>query len=206
LNKYGVKGTYYTSLCFLNKSSDAEPYFTLQNLSELLQDGHEIGCHTFDHLHAEKSSSKDYINSIKKNLEQYTKYFPDKTLKSFSYPFGGININAKKVANEHFITARTNWPGINFSVTDLSLLKANRMYNSENSLELIKELIDKNVQGKGWLIFYTHDVRPNPSHFGCTPEYFDDVVKYSVNSGSVVKTINEAVNIIKMEGNRTSTL
>lgn len=201
LNKNRIKGTYYASLSFLNKSSDDEPYFTLQNLSELIQEGHEIGCHTYDHLNAEKSSSKDYLISIKKNLEQFITHFPGENLRSFCYPFGGMNINAKKIASKHFVTARTNRPGINFSITDFSLLKANRIYSSEGSLEIMKKLIDKNIQMKGWLIFYTHDVRPNPSEFGCTPEYFEEVVKYTVNSGSVVKTIKDAASTIRTNHN-----
>lgn len=196
LNESGVRGTFYASLGFLEKSTEGEIYFSPKDVSELLSDGHEIGCHTYHHLNAEKSTHNDYANSIIKNSELYSEYFIGESFSSFSYPFGGININAKKTASKFFNTARTNWQGINQGLTDLWLLKANKLYSSEQSLEMNKNLITQNLKTRGWLIFYTHDVCSNPSKYGCTAEYFEEIVRFAVASGSVVKPVKEAVKLI----------
>ena len=46
---------------------------------------------------------------------------------------------------------------------------------------------------KGWLIFYTHDVRPNPSQYGCTPELFEFAVSHAAHSGSRILTVEEVL-------------
>ena len=55
---------------------------------------------------------------------------------------------------------------------------------------------------KGWLIFVTHSIEENPSAFGCTPEYFGEIIKYSIESGASVLPVNEVMNSIKQSTNR----
>jgi len=54
-------------------------------------------------------------------------------------------------------------------------------------------LIAENLKRKTWLIFYTHDVRENPSPYGCTPELMEQTVSCAVRSGCRVLTIQEAL-------------
>ena len=54
-------------------------------------------------------------------------------------------------------------------------------------------LIDENNRRKSWLIFYTHDVRPTPSRFGCTPAFLERVVRTSVESGARIATVGEVI-------------
>ena len=54
-------------------------------------------------------------------------------------------------------------------------------------------LILENAKRKSWLIFYTHDVRPEPSRYGCTPELLEAAVSSAVHSGSRILTVREAL-------------
>src|SRR5262249_45208109 len=62
--------------------------------------------------------------------------------------------------------------------------------------EAIKQTVDGNVRAKGWLIFATHDVCDQPTRFGCSPSLFEEVVRYSINSGATVLPVSRALNLI----------
>ncbi len=60
----------------------------------------------------------------------------------------------------------------------------------------IKQTIDANTRAKGWLIFATHDVCDDPIRYGCRPSFFEEVVRYSVNSGATVLPVSKALKLI----------
>ena len=196
LNNYGLKGTYYTSLIKMNKNTETlpfgEPFFNLEDLVELDQNGHEIGCHTFDHFSAENVSFHSYLQSILRNQKFFNKYFPNKKLNAFSYPYGGITIRSANLVGNLFLSSRTIWSGINKGTIELSLLKANQL-SEKRSIDDCKKLIVKNQILGGWLIFVLHDVKDNPSRFGCTPENFNSLVNYAIESGAKIKSIGKTL-------------
>src|SRR5438874_10230057 len=51
LNRYGLSGTYYISFGLLGKNSPSGPICVTDDLRELGERGHELGCHTFSHCH-----------------------------------------------------------------------------------------------------------------------------------------------------------
>ena len=53
----------------------------------------------------------------------------------------------------------------------------------------IGELIAANVRAKGWLIFYSHDVREQPSRFGVSPGLLEFSVAAAKSAGCRVVTI-----------------
>jgi len=44
-------------------------------------------------------------------------------------------------------------------------------------LEHLRQTVDGVCEDPGWIIFYVHDVRDNPSPGGCTPAYMEAVLK-----------------------------
>jgi hypothetical protein len=57
-------------------------------------------------------------------------------------------------------------------------------------------MIGANAEAGGWLIFSTHDIDPNPTRYGCTPAFFEKVVKSSLRSGSRILTMSSALGAI----------
>ena len=174
------------------------PQFTEEDMERLISQGHELGCHTFFHSDRDDFTCLEYEKSIQKNAEQIRLLFPGIRFKSFSYPFGRISVNAKNTAGRYFDSCRTVNSGINHGVSDLNMLRANRLYSRSVLLETCKSLIEKNSQKRGWLIFYTHDISNNTSQFGCTPEYFERVVDFAFKCGSAVLPVCGAVAKLKL--------
>jgi hypothetical protein len=73
----------------------------------------------------------------------------------------------------------------------LNLLRANCLYGDVDMSQQIQDLISENVKQKAWLIFYTHDVRLNPSEYGCTPALFEFAVSQAAKSGSRILTVEQ---------------
>lgn len=193
LNEYGIKGTFYISYNLINKKFFNEHYCSKEDIEFLIQNGHEIGCHTYDHLNSEIVSKIDYEVSIKKNKEAFSSNFFGYKLKSFSYPYGGVNLSGRSVASKYYKYCRTNWPGLNLGLIDTSLLKANSIYSNLNNLDHIAKLIENNAKLNSWLILYTHDISENPSIYGSTPIFFRRVIDLAIHSGAKLTTISDAL-------------
>lgn len=93
---------------------------------------------------------------------------------------------------KHFMCCRGSGQGFNVGRTDLNHLNAYFLREGKSPFEAIKQLIDRNCEQRGWLIFATHDVSDKPSPFGCNPRLFEAVVRYALKSSARVLPVAEA--------------
>ena len=143
--------------------------------------GHEIGDHTFSHINARTPSTTDYLVDIEKN-QQALEALGIKRSLHFAYPFGDVTTPIKARVKNKFKTARGVLPPTSPDL-DANYLPAMPLYSGKNmeaAIEKIETLSDQPL----WLNLYTHDVRDNPSDFGCTPDEFKRVVD-AVKAASV---------------------
>jgi peptidoglycan/xylan/chitin deacetylase (PgdA/CDA1 family) len=167
------------------------PVFTRADLDDLLRAGHELGCHTLDHTSCLSVSTSEFVEGCAGNRRKADTMLNGYQLRSLSFPHGHVTLAAKNLLRSTYDTCRSIEPGINSDPVDLAFLRANPIY-SRLSIETLKQLMYANSQAKGWLILYTHDVGINPSAHGCTPEYFEEVLCYALDSGADVLTVREA--------------
>ena len=192
LKDYGFCGTYYASMGLMGKAYSTGCQFTDEDVLNLLEDGHELGCHTYSHLSCRTSSAKFYNDSVK-GKKAISKITGKDTPQSFSYPQGHVTFQTKRLIEKEFVCSRGVFPGINISPIDLNLLRANSLYSGDFDIEAIKRLFIENAQRNGWLIFFTHDVSGNPSPFGCTPEEFESVVDLASKMKNLVLPVISVV-------------
>jgi peptidoglycan/xylan/chitin deacetylase (PgdA/CDA1 family) len=193
LSKFKVNGTFYVALSLMEGISGKDLY-ARENLQKCIEDGHELGCHSYSHIHFFKTKNTDKIKedlitnqSILKELRLNTSF------ESFSYPYGEQTIISKKVVSGMYKSCRGTDNGINYGKVDLNSLRSVKLYEKKSSLEDIDSLLDQFDNKGGWLIFYTHDVQENFSAGGCSPEYLEAVVKKSIEHGFEIKSIKQAV-------------
>jgi peptidoglycan/xylan/chitin deacetylase (PgdA/CDA1 family) len=188
LQGFGWRGTYYLAPGLLDKETPVGKICSLTELNNLINAGHEIGNHTYEHINIKtvsRSIIKKELISSKAWLAEYNGNV------SFSIPFGSYNDKAMCQISGHFQTIRSINHGINLGATDMNLLKANPIYDSSN-LDTIQQLIEKVGVTGGWLIFYTHDITLLPSAFGCTPDRFLSVLNAVKDAGLEVRSIRDA--------------
>jgi hypothetical protein len=136
---------------------------------------------------------------------------PETSFQTFAYPFSAPRPGVKKVAGRHFLSCRGGGlkPGrllhrhdaggqtFNSGVADLNYLCAFFLEMSRDNPKAVKSLIDQNAHSRGWLIFATHDVCAVPSPYGCTPDFFEQVVQWSLESGARILPVVEALEALR---------
>jgi peptidoglycan/xylan/chitin deacetylase (PgdA/CDA1 family) len=192
LEAFGARGTYYTAASLMNGSSEIGDHFTADDLTAVLRRGHEFGNHTFSHSSGRALSSHAFRADVEKGKHALEK-LAGQSAENFCYPYGHVTLGTKRALSSHVRSARGTYGGFNGPDVDLNLLRANRLYGDVDQVPRLNALIQENIQRKAWLIFYTHDVRPQPSPYGCTPALFEAVVSCAARSGSRLLTIQQVL-------------
>ena len=196
LHRYGFAGTFYVALRFLDNET-SETRFRESHLRRARELGHELADHTHDHLEFYETSYQEGLDDMRRNKAHIQEILPAYEFRNFSYPFGHQTLAARRIVYDHFETGRGNEAGINRGRTDLNNLKSIRLYEKSRPLSTIFQTIEDAVQHPGWLIFYTHDIQENFSRYGCSPAYFEEVVRHCHDRKIRVLPVEGAVRLIR---------
>ena len=191
----GLTGTYYASLGLMGKRAPTGEIFRAEDLEELVRQGHELACHTFDHCDSWETDPNEFEAAIVRNQQAVAKHMPGSTLKSLSYPISWPRPQTKRRVATHFECARGGGQAFNLGTVDLNYLKAFFIEQSRDNFDAIKQTIDANTSSNGWLIFATHDVCDAPTRFGCTRQFFDLVVEHSAKSGAAKLAVCDDIGV-----------
>lgn len=196
LTQHGAIGTYYASLGLMGRDGPTGQIFHEADLQLLYRQGHELGCHTFDHKHAYDTAPAAFEESIIRNGQALKSLVPGAEFKSLSYPIGNPRPGTKRRSARHFGACRGGGQTYNRGEIDLNLLSSFFLEQSRDDLGAVCRIIDAACENCGWLIFSTHDVCETPTRFGCTSSFFEDVVRYSVKSGATIAPVGRALELI----------
>lgn len=197
LSRYGLTGTYYASLGLLGKQAPTGAIVLASDLKMLLERGHELGCHTYSHCDSWDTDTRTFEDSIVQNRVALRGLVSGVEFKTFSYPISPPRPFIKARIADHFLCCRGGGQTLNVGTTDLNQLSAYFLEKSRENIQAVKDVVDRNKSAKGWLIFATHDICDQPSPFGCTPEFFENVVQYAVNSGARIATVAGAMEVLR---------
>jgi peptidoglycan/xylan/chitin deacetylase (PgdA/CDA1 family) len=198
LERHGVRGTYYLSLGLLGQPGPSGPIATLQEVREAAQAGHELGCHTYDHLDAWHTPWFRYIDSVDANAQALAAHLPGARFETFAYPRSGAVAAVKPALARRFLCCRHGGQRGNEGQADLNLLQACYLdRHAKASLTFLRHLVERNARARGWLILATHDVAPEPSRWGCTPAFLDAVLRHALLTGSRVLPVREACRVLQ---------
>lgn len=193
LRSCGAYGTYYAAMGLMGSVSRAGECFCAEDLKHLLADGHELGSHTFSHLSCRKTPLEVFQADAGKGREAVCNVTGSFMFHHFAYPFGEVTMRAKHRVGLGMTSCRGVLGGINVSSVDLHLLRANRLYNESINFGVIEHLFRINDRLRGWLIFYTHDVRDEPSPWGCTPGQLEKVVRLATRLRTSILTVGDVL-------------
>jgi hypothetical protein len=118
---------------------------------------------------------------------------PEYKFSSFAYPFGDVNLGNKVLLAKNFPICRGIWDGINHGRIDFAQLKSVGLESRKNyTLADVEAWIDRAVETKGWLIFFTHDISNDPSPHGFSTDLFARVVESVAKRRVQVRTVKNA--------------
>jgi peptidoglycan/xylan/chitin deacetylase (PgdA/CDA1 family) len=192
LKRFGARGTYYAAIGLMNTQNHLGDLFTKQDLDCLLKDGHELGSHTLSHVSCRSVPFRVFENDLHKGrdaIRQVTGCDPT----SFAYPYGHVTLTAKKRLGAQMSSCRGICSGLNGPMVDLNLLRANSLEGDTDRFAELKSLLSESERRRSWLIFYTHDVRQNPSPYGCTPLLLEKTVFFAAERGFRISPVREVL-------------
>jgi peptidoglycan/xylan/chitin deacetylase (PgdA/CDA1 family) len=173
LDRYGAKATYYAAGAYCDTTEDGIAYYTRQDLTQIAEAGHEVGCHTFSHRHGSGVASPSLMQDTDRNQAFIASVLGDYALTSFAYPYGDVSPRTKLLFADRFPTSRGIRQGVNGGFIDLAQLNAIGLESKAWSPALIERAVDEAVRRKAWIIFFTHDIDERPSPYGATPAMLD---------------------------------
>lgn len=197
LNRYQLRGTYYTALGLVGTQGPSGPLCRIDDLKAAIDAGHELGSHTYAHCHSWNTPRYLYVRSIIENQLELSRLFPGIEFRSFSYPISEPRPLTKRAVAKYFLCCRGGGQKTNAGTADLNQLVSFFLERSRDNIERVRDMIEFNHRKRGWLIFSTHDVAVNPSPYGCSPTFFDEVVHFAVNSGALVLPVTSALEVVR---------
>jgi peptidoglycan/xylan/chitin deacetylase (PgdA/CDA1 family) len=186
LEKYDLRGTYYTAMGLAGTTGNLGPMFEIDDLRAAWAQGHEIACHTFTHRDCGNAPAAEIAAEIDRNAAALSPILGDAAMANFAYPFGGVSLSAKNALKNRFASCRGTGRGLNQGTVDLADLFSTSIYSAVFDRDRLCQLIDDAQAAGGWVIFYTHDVSDEPSPFGCTPVEFQSIVAYAAENATVL--------------------
>ena len=154
LNRRHLHGTFFLIANHLDRKDEWRG---------ILKDGHEIGNHTLDHLHAVGMAPEQEEAQVTGAQNVLQKEFGIPVL-TFAYPFTEVTPSLEaRVAKTHFL-ARGGYGGGLYIMTpdsnpDWTNL-ASHMTMSQLPFATYKSWVDEDAQKGGWLVFMIHGVLP----------------------------------------------
>ncbi len=200
LRRAGLAGTYYVALGLLGRDSPSGQLCLPDDLKMALDNGNELGCHTYSHYDSWQTYPQVFEHSIIENRNALKRMIQNVEFESFSFPLSSPRPANKRAAAKHFRCCRGGGQTINKGMSDLNQLSAYFLEKAKGNLQEVRDLIDRNREARGWAIFATHDVSQSPSPYGCTPEFFGEVVLYAMNSGARILPVIRALDAIHDSG------
>jgi peptidoglycan/xylan/chitin deacetylase (PgdA/CDA1 family) len=193
LESFNVRATYYVAMGLMNTENAMGRQFCHDDLHSLVERGHEVAIHGFDHISARKMSVESLVADVGRCESILQEWLPEGVSRNFAYPYGQATLAAKRQLGPRMASSRGAIAGLNGPEVDLNLLRANSLHGDIDHFGRIQQLILENTQRGSWLIFFSHDVADQPSLYGCTPALLRHAVQFAINGGARVLTVADVV-------------
>lgn len=189
----GGFATFYCSLGLMSHPSPCGLLGSPGHLQRAWSCGHELGCHTFDHVDAWSCDNATFMASITRNANAYAALIPGFQPRTFAYPKQGARWSLKRQVSSRFTASRGGRPTAHFETADLNLLRCVFLDETRRpAATTLHHLIERTAQERGWLILATHDVSPQPSPYGCHVRDLRYWLRQSTSAGLRLLTVERA--------------
>ncbi len=193
----GMRGTFYTCAGLAGQTNHHGPLFDAADLPGLEAAGHEIAGHTFSHVDMLTLSEAELADELLKNSAALKEMGVRQEIENFAFPFGQNSAGLKARLGSEFKSLRGITDGIHTGSADLNELKSCGYYSgtAERVLGRVKAL----KTTPAWLTVFTHDIQPEPTQWGCTPQDFIALLDAVEASGARVMTVRDALKTLENE-------
>jgi peptidoglycan/xylan/chitin deacetylase (PgdA/CDA1 family) len=195
LEAYDARATFYASESFRSQRDGNVAFFTGDDLVEVAEHGHEIGCHTYYHESCIFRDVNRVQESVEKNTTALRTILRDYEPKTFAYPYGHASFSSRRMLMRRYETCR----GISHQwcaqVSDRSLVPALGLERHRRGRYDWPSIIEQVAARKGWLVVLTHDVSPDPTDYGCTQDELYRLMDLAKTYGFLFTTMSDGLHL-----------
>lgn len=174
---HGVKATYYVCGGLAGGRNLDLAQFEVEHLQSLHEAGHEVGCHTYEHVSTLTLSPAELDASLARNAAWVAERLDGYRMQTFAYPFGDCALGSKPVIERRFLCGRGVRDGVNRARADRNLLQAIGLESRRLPGYDLEALVAETAASRAWLIAYGHDVSDAPTPYGCRPDDIDRLIR-----------------------------
>ncbi|SFV38455.1 polysaccharide deacetylase family protein [Hyphomicrobium facile] len=200
LDRYGIRGTYYIAPGICGTEDEHWTIIDKRDVGALARAGHEIGCHTYSHVKVQSLTRSGLARETQQCFDALRDICGNAVSKNFAYPFGNVSFPLKFDLDKTFSSCRSIYGGLNSGLIDLAMLRSVELYDRTSTEQSINAILDEAIATNAWVIFYTHDVTPNPSWIGCSPAHLEMAVNAAMARGIPCLSVDEALHGIGVRG------
>ncbi|MCG9916903.1 MAG: polysaccharide deacetylase family protein [Phenylobacterium sp.] len=190
LEDQGVRGVFYVSAGLAGAEGPMGRFATASDYARLAKAGHEIACHTYSHLDCGQAPGQDADQDAARNREALADWSAG-PVSNFAYPYGDVAAGPKSALAPRYDVLRALHHGVIETGTDLNQAPAVGI-EGEDGEAIAQHWMARAKARSAWLILYTHDVRPDPSPWGCTPEALARLIASAQAQGLEIVTVAQA--------------
>jgi peptidoglycan/xylan/chitin deacetylase (PgdA/CDA1 family) len=190
LEARGLRATYYVASGLTDTELPMGRCAGAKDYKALIAAGHELGCHTSGHLDCGKATTEALEADLDANAKMLSRW-GERDLESFAYPYGDVAARAKALLGERFSTVRALHHGVIEKGSDLNQLPAVGIEGADGE-DVARRWMQTALAKSAWLILFTHDVRPEPSPWGCMPQTLARLADEAMTAGFEILTVRDA--------------
>lgn len=200
LEERGLRGTFYIAAGLAGRVEANRTLIDEAGVRALAEAGHEIGCHTFAHARVRTLGPAALAADLDRNAAGLEALAPAPGRRNFAFPYNAPSFRARTELARRFRSCRGGVERIVRGPVDRHFLPAVEIRQPESHVAGLTRWIDDVAANPGWLIFFTHDVGPEPTLFGATPDSFARLVDHALEKGCTVLPLGAALDRLGAPG------
>jgi peptidoglycan/xylan/chitin deacetylase (PgdA/CDA1 family) len=184
-----LRGTFFVAAGLAGQDSDMGRYATPDEIMAASRAGHELACHTYSHLDCGVADEATILADLRRNEAAFRDWgAPAPT--TFAYPYGDVSLAAKRALAGRFSLSRALHQGLIETGTDLNQTPAVGIEGPAGGI-FARQWLEYAVARRAWVIFFTHDVRDEPSPCGCHQGALRELVDRALSMNCDIVTVGE---------------
>jgi peptidoglycan/xylan/chitin deacetylase (PgdA/CDA1 family) len=192
LEAHGARGTFFASAGLAENDGPCGPNFAPADLARLVANGHEIGCHTYDHANCAQREVYETLRDFARNRDALADMGCGTPAQTLAYPHGETSGALKASLPPRFACARGVLPGLNIGRVDLAQLRAYPLFGA-GALRQATRSLKRAARRNAWMIVFTHDVSDAPSPWGTCSGDLDGLLRAAHTASVTVLPMSAAL-------------